>query len=80
MGVGSFTAVQSFADFQAIQYYRVQWLLAAVAAFMAGLFTESKLPPLTPIPPPSLRNSALIPFLPHPQITGSGSAIIVRRC
>ena len=37
MGVGIVYTVQSFADFQAIQYYRVQWLLAAVAAFMAGL-------------------------------------------
>ncbi len=37
MGVGIVYTIQSFADFQAIQYYRVQWLLAAVAAFMAGL-------------------------------------------
>ena len=37
MGVGIVYTVQSFADFQAIQYYRVQWLLAAVAAFLAGL-------------------------------------------
>ena len=37
MGVGVVYTVQSFADFQAIQYYRVQWLLAAVAAFLAGL-------------------------------------------
>jgi hypothetical protein len=37
MGVGIVYTVQSFADFQAIQYYRVQWLLAAVAAFLAGI-------------------------------------------
>ena len=37
MGVGIVYTVQTFADFQAIQYYRVQWLLAAVAAFMAGI-------------------------------------------
>jgi len=37
IGVGIVYTVQSFADFQAIQYYRVQWLLAAVAAFLAGI-------------------------------------------
>jgi hypothetical protein len=37
MGVGIVYTVQTFADFQAIQYYRVQWLLAAVAAFLAGI-------------------------------------------
>src|SRR2546429_6508728 len=42
MGVGIVYTVQSFADFQAIQYYRVQWLLAAGAAFMAGVFLKRK--------------------------------------
>jgi hypothetical protein len=37
MGVGIVYTVQSFADFQAIQFYRMQWLLAAVAAFLAGI-------------------------------------------
>jgi hypothetical protein len=37
MGIGIVYTVQTFADFQAIQYYRVQWLLAAVAAFLAGI-------------------------------------------
>ena len=37
MGIGIVYTVQSFADFQAIQFYRMQWLLAAVAAFLAGI-------------------------------------------
>ena len=32
--------VQNFADFQAIQMYRTQWLLAAVAAFVAGILLK----------------------------------------
>jgi hypothetical protein len=36
LAVGFIYAVQNFADFQAIQYWRVEWLLAAVAAFLAG--------------------------------------------
>ncbi len=38
-----FTA-QTWSDFQAIQSYRMQWLLAAVAAFVAGILLK-KSPP-----------------------------------
>jgi hypothetical protein len=40
LSVGFIYAVQNFADFQAIQYWRVEWLLAAVAAFLAGLMLK----------------------------------------
>lgn len=35
--VGLVYSVQSIADFQAIQLWRVEWLLAAVAAFVAAI-------------------------------------------
>jgi hypothetical protein len=38
--VGAIYAVQNFADFQAIQLWRMQWLLAAVAAFLAGILLK----------------------------------------
>jgi hypothetical protein len=38
--VGVIYTVQNFADFQAIQLFRVQWLLAAVAAFVAGILLK----------------------------------------
>jgi hypothetical protein len=37
--------VQNLADFQAIQSYRLQWLMAAVAAFVAGILLKK--PPAT---------------------------------
>lgn len=37
VAVGFIYAVQNFADFQAIQLWRMQWLLAAIAAFLAGI-------------------------------------------
>jgi len=37
IAVGVIYSVQNFADFQAVQYFRMQWLLAAVAAFAAGI-------------------------------------------
>lgn len=49
IGVGCLLAVlavsmiygaQNLADFQAIQSYRIQWLLAAVAAFVAGILLK----------------------------------------
>jgi hypothetical protein len=40
LAVGFIYAVQNFADFQAIQYWRVEWLLAAVAAFLAGMMLK----------------------------------------
>jgi uncharacterized Tic20 family protein len=38
--VGLIYSVQSFADFQAVQLWRMEWLLAAVAAFVAGLLLK----------------------------------------
>lgn len=38
--VGLIYSVQSLADFQAIQLWRMQWLLAAVAAFVAGILLK----------------------------------------
>jgi hypothetical protein len=41
MIVGTIYAVQNFADFQAIQMWRMEWLLGAVAAFVAGILLKS---------------------------------------
>jgi hypothetical protein len=41
--VGLFT-VRSFVDWQAIQYYRAEWLLAATAAFVAGILLKKQNP------------------------------------
>lgn len=38
--VGLLYSVQNFADFQAIQLWRIEWLLAAVAAFVAGILLK----------------------------------------
>ena len=35
--VGAIYAVQTSADFQAIQFWRMEWLLAAIAFFVAGV-------------------------------------------
>jgi hypothetical protein len=40
VAVGLIYTVQNFADFQAIQLYRMQWLLGAVAAFVAGILLK----------------------------------------
>ncbi|SRR5712692_6457693 len=40
IAVGVIYTVQNLADFQAIQLYRIQWLLAAVAAFVAGILLK----------------------------------------
>jgi hypothetical protein len=37
--VGLLTA-KTFVDWQAIQFYRAEWLLAAVAAFVAGILLK----------------------------------------
>jgi hypothetical protein len=37
-------SIQTFSDFQAVQYYRIQWLLGAVAAFVAGILLKKKTP------------------------------------
>jgi hypothetical protein len=40
VAVGAIYSVQTLADFQAIQSWRVQWLLAALAAFVAGILLK----------------------------------------
>lgn len=40
IAVGFIYSVQNFADFQAIQFWRMQWLLGAVAAFVAGILLK----------------------------------------
>ena len=40
IAVGLIYSVQNFADFQAIQLWRIQWLLGAVAAFLAGILLK----------------------------------------
>lgn len=37
IAVAMIYSVQTFNDFQAVQLYRMQWLLGAIAAFAAGL-------------------------------------------
>lgn len=40
VAVGMIYNVQTFNDFQAVQLYRMQWLLGAIAAFAAGLLLK----------------------------------------
>jgi hypothetical protein len=40
IGVGLLYSVQSLADFQAIQLWRLEWLLAALVAFVAGILLK----------------------------------------
>src|SRR5437868_8730858 len=40
VAVGLIYSIQTFNDFQAVQLYRMQWLLGAVAAFIAGLLLK----------------------------------------
>jgi len=40
LAVGLIFSVQTLADFQAIQLWRIQWLLAALAAFVAGILLK----------------------------------------
>lgn len=40
VAVGVIYSVQTLADFQAIQSWRVQWLLAALVAFAAGILLK----------------------------------------
>jgi ribosomal protein L37E len=37
-----FRTVQDFSDFEAIQLWRIQWLMAACAAFLAGILLKSR--------------------------------------
>ncbi len=40
IAVGMIYSVQTFNDFQAVQLYRMQWLLGAIAAFAAGMLLK----------------------------------------
>jgi|SRR5277367_1071135 len=40
IAVGMIYSVQTLADFQAIQLWRIEWLLASVAAFVAGILLK----------------------------------------
>jgi hypothetical protein len=40
VAVGMIFSVQTFNDFQAVQLFRLQWLLAAVAALLAGILLK----------------------------------------
>ena len=40
IAVGFIYSVQTFNDFHAVQLYRMQWLLGAIAAFAAGLLLK----------------------------------------
>src|SRR5258705_8765117 len=40
IAVGVIYSVQTFNDFQAVQFYRMQWLLGAIAAFVAGMLLK----------------------------------------
>jgi hypothetical protein len=37
-------SVRDHSDFEAIQFWRIQWLLAACAAFLAGILLKSRKP------------------------------------
>jgi hypothetical protein len=42
--VGLIYSAQTIADFQAIQLWRIEWLLAAVASFVAGILLKKNTP------------------------------------
>jgi hypothetical protein len=37
-------SVHDYSDFEAIQLWRIQWLMAACAAFLAGILLKSRKP------------------------------------
>jgi hypothetical protein len=39
---GLIFSAQNFADFQAVQLWRMQWLIGAVAAFVAGILLKTR--------------------------------------
>ena len=43
--VGAIYAVQNAGDFQAIQFWRMEWLLAAIAFFVAAVLLRQTAPP-----------------------------------
>ena len=45
IAVGMIYSIQTFNDFQAVQLYRMQWLLGAITAFAAGLLLKKSSEP-----------------------------------
>jgi hypothetical protein len=43
--VGVFNSVDDLAGFQAVQFWRMQWLLAGAAAFLAGILLKNPASP-----------------------------------
>ena len=41
ISLGMIYTVKNFTDFQAVQFWRMQWLLGAVAAFVAGVLLKA---------------------------------------
>jgi len=41
LSLGLVYTVKNFSDFQAVQFWRMQWLLGAVAAFVAGILFKA---------------------------------------
>jgi hypothetical protein len=39
--VGAVSTIRNFEDFQVVQYWRMEWLLAAIVAFVAGVLLKS---------------------------------------
>ena len=37
-------SVHDYSDFEAIQLWRIQWMMAAIAAFVAGILLKSRKP------------------------------------
>jgi hypothetical protein len=42
--VGTVSTIRNFEDFQVVQYWRMEWLLAAIVAFVAGVLLKSTVP------------------------------------
>jgi hypothetical protein len=42
--VGTIYSVQNFSDFQAVQFWRMQWLLGAIASFVAAILLKRAQP------------------------------------
>jgi hypothetical protein len=39
--VGAISTIRNFEDFQVVQYWRMEWLLAAIVAFVAGMLLKT---------------------------------------
>jgi hypothetical protein len=43
MLVGVLSSIRNFEDFQVVQYWRMEWLLAAIVAFVAGVLLKTSM-------------------------------------